>query len=255
MLRCTTFIAVWLILVTSWANTGQVLAEAGYCDVPVKQHLEPRYGPQALSVTPIPTEGAFLTDSLDSAEKGASYAMIQDSSLERRVTVTLDGQPWAVDGLSSMSQVNSPRLSIPQTSSVLAFLGLWSSCVSEGRWGSVYSLLSDFGVGWTVNNPGDQFLIVDSPLSGLRKDGSKSRSVGSLPLELYDVRLLSDGRVAVLTGDGSLRNREARAFGNAAEGAIWILAPNGESWSIDAMFGGFAAFADSWIDIPSLTDR
>jgi hypothetical protein len=129
-----------------------------------------------------------------------------------------------------------PRVADPELASVVDFLKLWSTCSQEVFEHALFHLLTDFGFGW-VCSPGDPFLALRSPVSGLCPGGSLSQTQGALPLELYDARYLSANRIGIVVGDGSYRDDSGKAKELFVLGSVWVLAQTPDGWRVDAIVG------------------
>jgi len=70
-----------------------------------------------------------------------------------------------------------------------------------------------------------------------------------LPLELYDARQLSDGRVALVVGEGSNHDEAGNLLANRVVGSIWLVDRWSDGWKIDAVIGGIEIIGTAYIRI------
>ena len=142
-----------------------------------------------------------------------------------------------------------PNAEPPTAAAVIDVLSHISYCANQQEIASLNTYFSDFGRAWVLESSG-KFFVDDSPMAAMTSDGSFSRTVGSLPLQVYSMLQLSDGRVVALIGDGSLRNSDYRRTTNPAEGSVWVFAPISGDWKVDAIIGGIKGFGDTWTTVP-----
>ena len=199
---------------------------------------------------------------LEKSQSSGEFPEIADSNGEQltyevdsvqtpfSTSVTIDGVNLVVNGMMTDRWSSFTVLSVDETDSVINFFRQWSGCIESFDRGGMSSLFTDFGWSW-INAVDDPFRVRESAASGVRYGGSLSRSVGALPLELFDAVKLRDGRVVVVNGDGSKHNDADRVLGNESEGSLWVLRPVAGSWVIDGVVGDFLATASNWFVIPT----
>ena len=184
--------------------------------------------------------------------KGSSYRINvkKPGTLDREISVELDGVPVVTfSSFATQAPINLPSANSTTVSAIIGVLAQISGCANAEEINSILRFFSEFGWGWMIETSG-KFFTEDSPMSAMTSDGSFSRTVGSLPLQVYGMKELSDGRVVVLIGDGSIRNSLPRRLINPAEGSVWVFQPVAGQWKVDAIFGGISALGDTWTTVP-----
>ena len=221
------------------ADTSGTERVSATCDAPVKATLDPRYRLDHLAEHPLPLTGQFPDDPSQEAVQPVTYEVRQITSERdpQAPLLVINDTPWVYEGtywLEGNDEI--PRVADPELASVVDFLTLWSKCSQEVFDGALFSLLTDFGFGW-VCSPGDPFMALRSPVSGLCPGGSLSQTQGALPLELYDARYLSANRIGIVVGDGSYRDDSGKAKELFVLGSISVLVQTPDGWRVDAIVG------------------
>lgn len=220
-------------------NTGGTERVSATCDAPVRTTLDPRYRLDHLAEHPLPLTGQFPDDPSQEAATAVTYE-VQPGTSQRDPQAPLlliNDTPWVYEGtywLEGNDEI--PRVADPELGSVVDFLTLWSKCSQEVFEYALVSLMTDFGFGW-VCSPGDPFMALRSPVSGLCPGGSLSQTQGALPLELYDARSLSENRIGIVVGDGSYRDDSGKAKELFVPGSVWVLVQTPDGWRVDAIVG------------------
>ena len=223
------------------------------CGAPIKTELDPKYRIDTLAHNPLPLEGQFPDDPpLEPGDAVMYDVTVFDSAIDPRApTLALNGTAWVLAGIYFQERVEElPPADASEHESVVNFLTLWSKCSQENTGFALFGLMTDFGFGW-VCSPGDPFMALRSPASGLCPGGSLSQTQGALPLHLYDARYLSANRVGIVVGDGSYRDENGEAAERFVMGSVWVLVKTADGWSVDAIVGLVQIPSHlAWIEIP-----
>lgn len=242
-------ILVFILVVTTLAGASErtATAFASSCvSVDASELPQNRY-PSKSYPYPFPTAGYFPVGAGQNQDNATYYEVASGESVW---TFILNEHAVVQNG--AISYPDWDLLTGPpqeQIDAAIEVLTMWSHCTMSGEIPGLWYLLSDFGLAWTFGGA-DPFCVRDSPAAWLA-GGSFTRSIGALPLELYGVRQMPDGRLVVLTGDGSRPNQYPRVVGNEAEGTLWILSRQGDELRVDGIVGGFLAAASEWSVIPT----
>jgi hypothetical protein len=221
------------------ADTSGTERVSASCDVPVRTTLDPRYRLDHLADNPLPLTGQFPYESPQEAAAPVTYEVrLTTSDREPQAPLLLiNDTPWVYEGTYYLEGNDEiPRVAEPELASVVDFLTLWSKCSQEVFEYALVNLMTDFGFGW-VCSPGDPFMALRSPVSGLCPGGSLSQTQGALPLELYDARYLSTNRIGIVVGDGSYRDDSGKAKELFVLGSVWVLVQTPDGWRVDAIVG------------------
>lgn len=215
------------------------------CDVPPRPALDPRYRIDNLLTNPLPLAGVFPNEAGMASSTDVQYDVYQyDTGIDpQSPELTLNDTIWISAGASSIVLDALPTVTVPELATIVAFLRLWSNCSLESP-ASLDDLLTDFGFGW-VCSPGDPFLALRSPVSARCPGGSKSQTLGALPLGLMEARWLSETRVGIVVTDGSYYDEFGNVNANFAQGSVWVLVMTDRGWRVDAIVG-MVDVPDSW---------
>jgi len=201
----------------------------------------------------ISTSGTLPTSSAKPDQPGASYSVeiseFEDVvESERIFSIMIDGVEWVdFNPFVAFDESGPKSLNFSQLAEITWMLRNWSACSVEPSYQHLLNFVSDFGVTWLFSR-GDPFLASKSPAAAIM-DVSGARTKGSLPLLLIEARELSDGRAALVIGEGALISDEGLALTPYISSSLWIVDRTSDGWKIDAIFGGFTSVIPQFIVI------
>lgn len=193
-----------------------------------------------------PMEGTFgpSPDQPDGA--GTTFAI--ERVEQRTIAVQLDGIEWVAMGRAQYFGGIDTAPSVPffSLAEITGLLRQWTACAAQPDVFRLAAFFSEDGLR-RMYAPDDPYLIGESPAAGLRSS-SLSRTKGALPLLLFEARMLSDGRVAAVIGEGSSFTNGSNLVSSTVPGSLWIFSRS-SGWRIDAVIGGFDSLNTAWIEI------
>jgi hypothetical protein len=193
-----------------------------------------------------PMEGTFGPSPVQPDGLGASFAI--ERVKQRILVVHLDGIQWVGMGRAQYFGGIDSAPSVPffSLAEITALLRQWSACATEPDMSNLAALFSEAGLKW-LYAPDDPYLIQESPAASLLSS-TLSRTKEALPLLLFEARMLSDGRVAAIIGEGASFTNGSDLISSTVPGSLWIFS-RADGWRIDAVIGGFDALNTAWIEI------
>lgn len=156
-----------------------------------------------------------------------------------------------IDGVNVTSPVLDPLsvlqpLNREEQSAVQGLVREWTACATgTGPLVGLTSLFTRHGLTW-LYAPDDPFFNKESPAASITTL-SVARTEGSLPLLLLDSGKLSDGRLAVLVGEGSVL--PSAAAGANFPASLWLLLNVDGELAIDGIVGGFEKIDTDFVRI------
>ncbi|HYP61227.1 MAG TPA: hypothetical protein VEQ36_12425 [Thermomicrobiales bacterium] len=158
--------------------------------------------------------------------------------------VSLDGHTIVFGNVVFDDYGDIPRAPTITSEQVERFLATWSRCAATGNTMAIIGFIDSTSYTWLCDAE-DRFQVQASPLA-LLCFGSGARTRGSLPLELYFVGLLSDGRAVAVVGEGTNHDACGIQLGFRNYVSIWVLELNGDKTLIRAAIGGLEVYSDDF---------
>lgn len=135
---------------------------------------------------------------------------------------------------------------------IVHFFERYSDCRLSSGARSEQEYFSEYGAAWMCAD-GDPFLVSESAAAGVCA-GAEGNLERFFPMELVDIRELSDGRFAVLIAENTTGIEGAHDFGWEVTASIWIFAPWKHGTVVDAVVGNIPAGYEHWLDIEPSSD-
>jgi hypothetical protein len=175
---------------------------------------------------------------------GTPYRITVFSDSDQVSGVSLDGRDIVTGNVVSEDYDRIPPAPPKTVEHVEQFLATWSGCAATANTMALIGFIDSNSYTWLCDAE-DRFQVQASPLA-LLCFGSGARTRGSLPLELYFVWLLSDGRVAVVVGEGTNHDECGIELGFRKYVSIWVLEVNGDDTLIRAAIGGLETWSEDF---------
>jgi hypothetical protein len=202
----------------------------------------------------VPVSGTLLPSSVKSGQPGASYSaeVLKDdgpSDADRLLSLSLDGREWISSGVFlSFTEFAPDPLQFYQLAEISTMLRNWSACTVDRSFQQLLNFVSNYGISWLFS-PGDPLLASLSPVGAVASQSSATGALGSLPLLLIEARQLSDGRAALVIGEGSSVTAGGKLATPRVPSSLWLVDRTADGWKIDAVFAGFSSALPSFIVI------
>ena len=158
--------------------------------------------------------------------------------------VSLDGHDIVIGNVVFDDYGDIPDAPTATVQHVEQFLTTWSMCAATANTMALIGFTDSTSYTWLCDAE-DRFQVQASPLA-LLCFGSGARTRGSLPLELYFVGLLSDGRVVAVVGEGTNHDACGIQLGFRNYVSIWVLELNGDNTLIRAAIGGLEVYSEDF---------
>lgn len=194
----------------------------------------------------LPMEGTFGSSPDQPEAAGATFAI--ERVEQRTIAVQLDGIDWIAMGRAQYFGGIDAAPSVPffSLAEITGLLRQWTACAAQPDVFKLAAFFSEDGLRRLYASD-DPYLVAESPAASLRSS-SLSRTKGALPLLLFEARMLSDGRVAVIIGEGSSFTNGSNLATPTVPGSLWIFS-RASGWRIDAVIGGFDSLNTAWVEI------
>ena len=177
-------------------------------------------------------------------QEGSSYRVSLDFEYDHVSDVSLDRHDLVFGNVIFDVYGDLPRAPADTIEQVEQFLAMWSVCAATANPAALTGFIDSNSFTWLCDGE-DRFDVQASPLA-LTCFGSGARTRGSLPLELYFVGLLSDGRAVAIVGEGTNHDGCGIPLGFRNYVSIWVLELNGDDTLIRAAIGGLEVYSDDF---------
>jgi hypothetical protein len=176
--------------------------------------------------------------------EGSHYRITVSTEPDQGTVVSLDGHEIVFGNVIFDDYGDMPGAPADTVAQVERFLATWSVCAATANPMALIGFIDSNSFTWLCDAE-DRFQVQASPLA-LICLASGARTRGSLPLELYFVGVLSDGRVAVVVGESTNHDGCGIQLGFRNYVSLWVLELDGDYSLIRAAIGGLEVYSEDF---------